>query len=115
MGPFFSYSVEGQLFRKSSKQHPVRLVSNSLALFQEATKDHFDMTSLIFSTGGCTGRRAKPGRFGSLVFAMKNRHLWGECSWILAGKARKYGRFWVFACVPNPGKQRHLETVASKR
>ena len=36
---------------------------------------------------------------------MKNRHFGGECSWILAGKARKCGRFWVFACVPNPGKQ----------
>ena len=43
---------------------------------------------------GCTGRRAKPGRFGSLAFAMKNRHFGGECSWILAGKARKCGRFW---------------------
>ena len=36
---------------------------------------------------------------------MKNRHFEGECSWTLAGKARKCGRFWVFACVPNPGKQ----------
>ena len=36
---------------------------------------------------------------------MKNRHFGEECSWILAGKARKCGRFWVFACVPNPGKQ----------
>ena len=53
----------------------------------------------------CTGGRAKPGRFGSLVFAMKNRHFGGECSWILAGKARKCGRFWVFGCVPSPGKQ----------
>ena len=50
-------------------------------------------------------RRAKPGRFGSSAFAIKNRHFGGECSWILAGKARKCGRFWVFACVPNPGKQ----------
>ena len=50
-------------------------------------------------------RRAKPGRFGSLAFAMKNRHFGGECSWILARKARKCGRLWVFACVPNPGKQ----------
>ena len=49
--------------------------------------------------------RAKPGRFGSFAFAMKNRHFGGECSWILAGKARKCGRFWVFGCVPNPGKQ----------
>ena len=40
-----------------------------------------------------------------LAFAMKNRHFGGECPWILAGKARKCGRFWVFACVPNPGKQ----------
>ena len=53
--------------------------------------------------GGC--RRAKPGRFGGLAFAMKNRHFGGHCSWIIAGKARKCGRFWVFACVPNPGKQ----------
>ena len=45
------------------------------------------------------------GRFGSLAFAMKNRHFGGECSWILAGKARKCGRFWVFARAPNPGKQ----------
>ena len=45
------------------------------------------------------------GRFGSSAFAMKNRHFGGECSWILAVKARKCGRFWVFACVPNPGKQ----------
>ena len=30
--------------------------------------------------------RAKPGRFGSLAFAMKNRHLGGENSRILAGK-----------------------------
>ena len=44
-------------------------------------------------------RRAKTGRFGSLAFAMKNRHFGGECSWILAGKARKCGRFWVFACL----------------
>ena len=50
-------------------------------------------------------RRAKPGRFGSLAFAMKNRHFGGECSWIPAKKARKCGRFWVFACVPNPGRQ----------
>ena len=50
-------------------------------------------------------RRAKPGRFSSLAYAMKNRHFGGECSWILAGKARKCGRFWVFACVPNPGKR----------
>ena len=47
----------------------------------------------------------KEGRFGSLAFAMKNRHFWGENSWILAGKARKCGRFWMFAGVPNPGKQ----------
>ena len=53
----------------------------------------------------CTGRRAKPGRFGSLAFAMKNRHFGGHCSWIIAGKVRKCGRFWVFACVPNPGKR----------
>ena len=53
------------------------------------------------------GRRAKTGLFffGSLAFAMKNRHFGGECSWILAGKARKCGRFWVLECVPNPGKQ----------
>ena len=49
---------------------------------------------------------AKPGRFGSLAFAMKNRHFGGECSRILAGKARNCGGFWVFACVQNPGKQR---------
>ena len=49
--------------------------------------------------------RAKPGRFGSFAFAMKNRHFGGECSWVLAGKARRCGKFWVFACVPNPGKQ----------
>ena len=36
---------------------------------------------------------------------MKNRHFGGESSRILAGKARKCGRFWVFACVPNPCKQ----------
>ena len=30
---------------------------------------------------------------------MKNRHFGGERSWILAGKARKRGKFWVFACV----------------
>ena len=47
----------------------------------------------------CTGRRANPGRFGSLTFVMKNRHFGGQCSCILAGKARKCGRFWVFACV----------------
>ena len=52
------------------------------------------------------GRRAKPGRFGSFASALKNTHFGRECSQILAGKARKYGRFWVFACVPNPGKQR---------
>ena len=45
------------------------------------------------------GRRAKPGRFGSLAFAMKNRHFGKQCSWRLAGKARKCGRFWAFACV----------------
>ena len=28
----------------------------------------------FFGFGGCTGRRAKTGRFGSLAFAMKNRH-----------------------------------------
>ena len=57
----------------------------------------------IFTWKPC--RRAKPGRFGSFSFAMKSRHFGGECSWTLAGKARKYGRFWVFACFPNPGKQ----------
>ena len=51
------------------------------------------------------GGRAKPGQFGSLALARKNRHLGGESSRILAGKARKCGRFWVFACVPNPGKR----------
>ena len=59
----------------------------------------------IFTTGSSHCRRAKTGRFGSLAFAMKNRHFGGECSWILAGKERKCGRFWVFACVPNPGQQ----------
>ena len=44
------------------------------------------------------GRMAKLGRFGSFAFAMKNRHFG---SW----RARKRGKFWVFACVPNPGKQ----------
>ena len=39
-----------------------------------------------------------------LAFVMKNRHFGGECSWVLAGKARRCGKFWVFACVPNPGK-----------
>ena len=53
----------------------------------------------------CTCGRAKPGRFGSLAFAMKNRHFGGENSRILAGKARKCGRFWVLACVQNPSKQ----------
>ena len=53
----------------------------------------------------CAGRRAKPGRFGNLAFAMKKGNLGGQCSWIRAGKARKCGLFWVFACVPNPGKQ----------
>ena len=53
-----------------------------------------------------TGRRATPGRFGSLAFAMKNRHFGRQCSWIPARKARKCGKFWVLACVPNPGKQR---------
>ena len=46
-----------------------------------------------------------PARFGSLAFAIKNRHFRGECSRILARTARKYSKFWVFACVPNPGKQ----------
>ena len=58
--------------------------------------------------GGGVGRgsrRAKPGRFGSLAFAMKNTHFGRHCSWILGGKALKCGIFWVFACVPNPGKQ----------
>ena len=36
---------------------------------------------------------------------MKNRHFGGGGSGILAGKARKCGKFWVFACDPNPGKQ----------
>ena len=45
------------------------------------------------------------GRFGSFAFAMKNRHFGGECSWVLVGKARKCGKFWVFTYVPNPGKQ----------
>ena len=57
----------------------------------------------MMSGGAC--RRANPGRFGSLAFAMKNRHFGGECSWTLAGKARKCGKFWVLACVLNPGKQ----------
>ena len=63
------------------------------------------LCSLFSPVCRCAGRRAKPGRFGSLAFAMKNRHFGGECSWVLAGKARKCGKFWVFACVPNPGKQ----------
>ena len=45
--------------------------------------------SLLLDLSGA--RRAKPGRFGSLAFAMKNRHFGGERSWILAGKARKCG------------------------
>ena len=45
---------------------------------------------------------------------MKNRHFGRECSCILAGKARKCGRFWVFARVPNPGKQSTWKTVSSK-
>ena len=58
-------------------------------------------------------RRAEPGRFGSLGLAKKNRHFGGVCSWMLAGKARKCGRFWVFACVPNPGKQSIWRQCAS--
>ena len=67
------------------------------------TDSQFTIRSVFSAGGSC--RRAKPGRFGSFLFAMKNRHFGGECSWILAGKARKCGRFWVFPCVPNPGKQ----------
>ena len=52
-----------------------------------------------------TGGMAKPGRFGSLTFAMTSSHFGGVSSRALAGKARECGRFWVFACVPNPGKQ----------
>ena len=83
----------------------------SVSKFQEGgiwagSSDIFYFAPLLmrgWGGGGC--RRAETGRFGSLAFAMKNRHFGGECSWILAGKARKCGRFWVFACVPNPGKQ----------
>ena len=41
----------------------------------------------MFVGAQSTGGRAKPGQFGSLVFAM--RHFGGESSRILAGKARK--------------------------
>ena len=58
----------------------------------------------IKAKGPCR-RRAKAGRFGSLAFTIENRHFGGECSCILAGKARKCDRFWMFARVPNPGKQ----------
>ena len=62
--------------------------------------------SLKSRKGGGGYPRAKPGRSGSLASAIKNRHFGGERSWILAVKARKCGKFWVFAaCVPNPGKQ----------
>ena len=56
------------------------------------------------SNGPATRYPYRRAKFGSLAFAMKNRHFGGECSWILAGKARKRGKFWMFACVPNPGK-----------
>ena len=39
--------------------------------------------------GRDTGGTAKPGRFGSLAVAMKNRHFRAESSRILAVKARK--------------------------
>ena len=70
-------------------------------------KEGFGVNKLLFPSspqkGAC--RRAKRGRFGSLAFAMKNRHFGGESSRILAGKARECGKFWMFACVPNPSKQ----------
>ena len=80
------------------------------------------LQTLIFRGGGKAyrtlegggSRMAKPGRFGSLAFAMKNRHFRGECSWILEGKARKRGKFWVFACVPNTGKHKCKETKHEK-
>ena len=62
----------------------------------------------LFLTGtDATGGRAKPGRFGSLALAWNEKEVfWGrESSRIPAGKARKCGRLWVFACVPNPGEQ----------
>ena len=61
-----------------------------------------------------TSRRARPGRCGSLALAMKNRHFGGECSWILAGKARKCGRFWVFACVGKASGDSVLQVLGNK-
>ena len=73
---------------------------------QGAVSNHpFQITINSLPEKGNNCRRAKPGRFGSFSLAMKNRHFGGECCWTLAGKARKCGRFWVFACVPNPGEQ----------
>ena len=61
--------------------------------------------STAIQFGGVHCGRAKPGRFWQSRVSMRNWHFGGESSQILAGKARKCGRFWVFACVPNPGKQ----------
>ena len=49
--------------------------------------------------------KGKPGTIWQFSVCHENRHFGGECSRILAGKARKCGNLWVFACVPNPGKQ----------
>ena len=83
------------------------LISGSL-IFKESLSKAARAHKALFAfsvTAIIVFRRAKPGRIGSLAFAMKNRHFGGHCSWILAGKAGKCGRFWVFTCVPNPGKQ----------
>ena len=102
-----SFSGPNMAFSSSQK---IMIFKGEMAKFEakNTTKQGKRKKDKWYPFHACKGdpcRRAKPGRFGSLAFAIKNRHFGGECSWILVGKARKCGRFWVFACVPNPGKQ----------
>ena len=112
--PKFSQSNSSDIRAPVSPTLPTCCFGQSLGrAFEANSSKYFTICPLVLldsnsSLGStvCKCRRAKPGRFGSLAFAMKNRHFGGQCSWILGGKAQKCGIFWVFACVPNPGKQK---------
>ena len=61
---------------------------------------------LNFRGADSTGRRAKPGRFGSLAFALKNRHFGGERSPDTSRESTKMRQILgVCVCPKPPGKQ----------
>ena len=82
---------------------------NALAptLEENSRKSSESVSGIFGNVSGISSGKSQPywgcglktGRFGSLAFAMKNRHSGGESSRILAGKARTCGRFWTFVRV----------------